>query len=120
MEDIMEHRCSVRKSLGFQLLLYKHGLPVQSGTCINLGLGGMLVDTGDRQWRKNEYLEVEILGRAGDPAMRLPAVVVHQTPRGVGMMFDAVTNEQRRTLRAWLFSRAEQAPVPSKVARAVA
>lgn len=117
----MEHRCSVRKSLGFQLLLYKHGLPVQSGTCINMGLGGMLVDTGDRQWRKNEYLEVEILGRAGDPAMRLPAVVVHQTPMGVGVMFDAVTSEQRRTLRSWLFSRTEeQESAPSVIARAVA
>ncbi len=116
----MEHRCSVRKSIGFQLLLYKHGLPVQSGTCINMGLGGMLIDTGDRQWRKNEYLEVEILGQAGNPAMRLPVVVVHQTPQGAGVMFDAVTSEQRQTLRAWLFARTEQAAAPSEVARAVA
>jgi len=116
----MEHRCSVRKSIGFQLLLYKHGLPVQSGTCINMGLGGMLVDTGDRQWRKNEYLEVEILGQAGNAAMRLPAVVVHQTPQGVGVMFDAVTSEQRRTLRAWLFGRAEQESATSEISRAVA
>jgi len=116
----MEHRCSVRKSIGVQLLLYKHGLPVQSGTCINMGLGGMLVDTGDRQWRKNEYLEVEILGQAGKAAMRLPAVVVHQTPQGVGVMFDAVTSEQRRTLRAWLFGREEQESAPSETSRAVA
>jgi PilZ domain len=116
----MEHRCSVRKVIGFQLLLYKHGLPIQSGTCINMGLGGMLIDTGDRQWRKNEYLEVEILGQAGDAAMRLPAVVVHQTPMGVGVMFDAVTNEQRRTLRAWLFGRSEQKSAATEIARAVA
>ena len=116
----MEHRCSVRKSLEFQLLLYKHGLPVQSGTSINIGLGGMLFDTGDRQWRKNEYLEVEILGPAGEAAMRLPAVVVHQGPTGVGVMFDAVTNAQRRTLRSWLFNRKEKGSVPTEVSRAVA
>ena len=116
----MEHRCSVRKSLELQLLLYKHGLPVQSGTCINIGLGGMLFDTGDRQWRKNEYLEVEILGRAGEAAMRLPAVVVHQSPKGVGVMFDAVTNEQRRILRSWLFSHTKQQAAPTEVSQAVA
>ena len=116
----MEHRCSVRKSIGFQLLLYKHGLPVQSGTCLNMGLGGMLIDTGDRQWRKNEYLEVEILRQAGEPAMRLPAVVVHQTTTGVGVMFDAVTSEQRRTLRSWLFGRSEQKTATSEISRAVA
>jgi len=85
-----------------------------------MGLGGMLVDTGDRQWRKNEYLEVEILGQAGNAAMRLPAVVVHQTPQGVGVMFDAVTSEQRRTLRAWLFGRAEQESATSEISQAVA
>jgi len=68
-----------------------------------MGLGGMLIDTGERQWRKNEYLEVEILGRSGVSAMRLPAVVVHQNEQSVGVMFDTVTSEQRRTLRAWLF-----------------
>ena len=116
----MEHRCSVRKPIEFQLLLYKHGLPVQSGTCLNMGLGGMLIDTGERLWRKNEYLEVEILGRAGAPAMRLPAVVVHQNEQSVGVMFDAVTSEQRRTLRAWLFGHPLAEIVPAETTRAVA
>lgn len=116
----MEHRCSVRKSIEFQLLLYKHGLPVQSGTCCNMGLGGMLIDTGDRLWRKNEYLEVEILDRSGVSAMRLQAVVVHQNQQKVGVMFEAVTSEQRRTLRAWLFGRQARDTTPAEVVRAVA
>lgn len=115
----MEHRCSVRKPIEFQLLLYKHGLPIQSGVCRNLGLGGMFIDTGSREWRKNEYLEVEILGRDGNPSMRLPAVVVHHTAEGAGVMFDSVTNEQRRQLRTWLFEKHLQPPAPSKK-RAVA
>lgn len=115
----MEHRCSVRKPIEFQLLLYKHGLPIQSGVCRNLGLGGMYIDTGSREWRKNEYLEVEILGRDGIPSMRLPAVVVHHTGEGAGVMFDAVTNEQRRLLRTWLFEKHFQQPVAARK-RAVA
>ena len=100
----MEHRCSVRKPIGFQLLLYKHGLPVQIGICRNLGLGGLFVEAGGYEWRKNEYLEVELMGYNGKPAMRLPAVVVHHSERGAGLMFDAVSSEQHRILRAWLFS----------------
>ncbi len=98
----MEHRCSVRKPLGFQLLLYKHGVPVQGGTCRNLGLGGLYIETSERDWHKNEYLEVEIYdGRRGE-AMRLPAVVVHFDTGGAGLMFDVVTGAQRRRLRDWL------------------
>ena len=109
----MEHRCSVRKPIEFQLLLYKHGIPVQSGTSRNLGLGGMFIDTGNREWRKNEYLEVEVLGQEGEPSMRLPAVVIHHNGAGAGVMFDAVSNQQRRTLRSWLFG--QQLPQQSPV-----
>jgi hypothetical protein len=109
----MEHRCSVRKPLEFQLLLYKHGLPIQSGICRNLGLGGLFIETGKRDWRKNEYVEVEILGHNGLPGMRLPAVVTHHNNEGAGLMFDAVTNEQRHQLRAWLFDKNLQESTPA-------
>ena len=100
----MEHRCSVRKPIECQLLLYKHGLPVQTGFCRNLGLGGLFIEIGSCEWRKNEYLEVEIIGYNGKPSMRLPAVVVHHSERGAGLMFDAVSSEQHRILHGWLFS----------------
>lgn len=100
----MEHRCSVRKPIEFQLLLYKHGLPVQTGICRNLGLGGLFIEIGSREWRKNEYLEVEIIGYNGKPAMRLPAVVIHHSERGAGLMFAAVSIEQHRILHGCLFS----------------
>lgn len=100
----MEHRCSVRRPIGIQLLLYKDGLPVQIGICRNLGLGGLFIETGGYDWRKNECLEVELMGYNGKPAMRLPAVVVHYSERGAGLMFDTVSSEQRRILRGWLFS----------------
>jgi hypothetical protein len=99
----MEHRCSVRKPFEFQLLIYKNGLPVQSGVSRNLGLGGVYVEAGGREWRRNECLEVEFIGcsRSG---MRLPAVVVHQSTRGLGLMFDGISPEQQRELRVLLFS----------------
>jgi hypothetical protein len=102
----MEHRCSVRKPIEFQLMLYKHGLPVQSAVSRNLGLGGMLIDTGTTTWRKNEYLEVEFICADGSKGMRVPAVVVHHSGHGAGLMFDGIGSEQRRQLRAWLFPRA--------------
>jgi hypothetical protein len=47
--------------------------------------------------------------------------VVHQIPQGVGVMFDAVTSEQRRTLRGWLFGHAEeQESAASEISQAVA
>ena len=99
----MEHRCSVRKPFEFQLLIYKNGLPVQSSVSRNLGLGGVFIRAGSGAWRKNERLEVEFLG-CRPAGMRLPAMVVHQSAHGVGLMFDGISSEQRRALRVLLFS----------------
>jgi hypothetical protein len=98
----MEHRCSVRKPLTCQLVIYKHGIPVQSGIARNLGLGGVFIDTGKYPWRKNEYVEIEFVSRNDCPRMRLPAVVVHYSARGAGLMFDSISSEQALNLRTWL------------------
>lgn len=110
----MEHRCSIRKSLELQVLLYKHGLPVQSGITRDLGLGGVFIQAGAYQWRKNELLEIEFLSADGSPAMRLRGVVVHLRGDGVGLMFDSVSGEQRRQLRAWLFRKNHSSPQESE------
>ena len=99
----MEYRCSVRKPIEFQLLLYKQGLPVETGVSRNLGLGGLFMESGSYQWRKNEYLQVEVLAYNGRGSLKLPAVVVHCSEVGVGLMFDGISSEQRRILRGWLF-----------------
>lgn len=95
----MEHRCSVRKPFRHQVLLYKNGIPVQAGMCRDLGLGGVFVESTGHHWRKHERLHIELRG-ADRKLMRLPAVVVHYSPDGAGLMFDALSNEQRRALRA--------------------
>ena len=109
----MEHRCSVRKPAEFQLLIYKNGLPVQSSVSRNLGLGGIYIRAGTSQWRKNECLEIEFLG-CGKAGIRIPAVVVHQSENGVGLMFDGMTGEQRRELRVMLFSAEQDRESPVK------
>jgi hypothetical protein len=63
----------------------------------------MLIYTGASAWRKNEYLEVEIMECNDRPGMKLPAVVVHHSEKGTGVVFDAVSDEQQRILRAWLY-----------------
>jgi hypothetical protein len=57
------------------------------------------VETTGYAWRKNEYLLIEFIGANSKSAMRLPGVVVHHSARGAGLMFDAISNEQRRMLR---------------------
>ena len=99
----MEHRCSVRKPIELQLLLYKHGLPVNIGVCRNLGFGGLFIETGSYDWQKNEVLEVEIKGSNRKPAVRLPVMAVHHSDQGAGLVFDTVSRRQRRILRSWLF-----------------
>lgn len=89
----------------FSVLLYKHGLPVQSGQSLNIGLDGMYVAAAG--WRRHEQLMVEFTGHQGAVSMRIPAIVVHRREDGIGLMFDEVTAGQRRQLRAWLFSRSE-------------
>jgi len=115
----MEHRCSVRKPVESQVLLYKHGLPIQNGRIRDLGLGGMFVETGARSWRKNESLEIEFPGGPGQTVLRLSAVVVHYSSTGVGLMFDAVSGAQRHVLRGLLFDNAAVVP-GTAVPRAVA
>ena len=100
----MEHRCSVRIASEFQLLMYKHGLPMQMGVCRNLGLGGLFIETSGYQWRNRDYLEVEIIGNQGQALVRLPAMVVHRSRYGAGLVFGTLSNEQRRILRGWLFT----------------
>jgi len=98
----MEHRCSIRKPVAVRVLIYKHGLPVQSGLSRDLGMGGVFVVTGAYNWRRNEYLEIEFAAING-VKLRLPALVVHQREKGVGLMFDTITDAQRQQLRAILF-----------------
>lgn len=98
----MEHRCCVRKPFKCQILIYKHGIPVQAGSCLDLGLGGMFVESAGYEWRKNERLEIELLGANRRSAMRLPAVVAHYSAQGAGLMFDAISGDQRRALRVLL------------------
>lgn len=111
----MEHRCSVRKSIEFQLLMYKHGLPMQIGVCRNLALGGLFIETSGYQWRNKDYLEVEIIGNNGQPLVRLPAMVVHRSRRGAGLVFGTLSNEQRHILRGRLFAGREARPTRTDV-----
>ncbi len=104
----MEHRYSIRKKLAIRVLFYKHGVPVQSGQSLDLCLGGIFVETRPFQWHKNECLDIELVSRRG-VKLRLPALVVHQREKGIGLMFDAISKEQRKQLRDILFNAAQTA-----------
>lgn len=101
----MEHRCCERKVLKIKALLYRNGLPVQSGQTRNLGLDGVQVEvTG---WRRHESLKVELAGSHRNEVIRLPATVVYQGQHAVGLVFEMVTEDQRTQLRSWLSASGE-------------
>jgi hypothetical protein len=112
----MEHRHSVRKPARMTAFVYKNGVPVQSCKVRDIAFGGIFIDSGDHSWRKNEFLVIELAGPNGEPGARFPAVVAHQSPRGVGLMFDALSNQQKRVVRSWLCAAADdQRQLPGRL-----
>lgn len=116
----MEHRCSVRKPSRFPVMLYRHGLPVCAGRCRDLALGGAFIEAAGYPWRKNEFLELEILGTGATPSIRVPAVVVHFSQRGAGFSFEAVGREALHRLRKLLAAMDASHEAVEDTSRAVA
>lgn len=84
----MEHRWNERKDTDFQVLLYRQGHAAITGRLRNLGLEGMYIETGPRDLAEGMVLHVafSLEGQTGKQHLRLPALVVHHSEQGVGMM----------------------------------
>jgi hypothetical protein len=85
----MEHRCSRRKPADFKVVFFQDKHPVLSGIAQNMSMGGLFVDVNTHNWRRHEAFDIELSNGHGD-TLRMPAVIVHQSEQGVGMMFEDV------------------------------
>lgn len=101
----MEHRWSERKSTDLNVLLYRQGHATIPGKLCNLGLEGMYIETGPRDLAEGMVLHVafSLDGQTGRQHLRLPALVVHHSEQGVGMMLF-------RSMTTQLFERILQRP----------
>jgi hypothetical protein len=85
---MMEHRQGRRIAARTQVWLQFRDRAVTAATASNIGRGGMFVRTSQRP-DANCCLEVlvELPDDRGETAVPVPAMVVHRSRHGVGLMF---------------------------------
>ena len=85
----MEHRCSVRLPVAMNILLYHNNIPVVHCNTLNIGADGMFVRTGALKYGTNTMLKVEFKREANpvSQSFTMPAMVVHHSDEGLGLMF---------------------------------
>lgn len=91
----MEHRCSVRLPVAMNVLLYHNNIPVVHCKTRDISPDGMFVRSGPLKYKANTLLKVEF--QAESNAVRkshmLPAMVVHHSNSGLGLMFPGADAE---------------------------
>jgi len=84
----MEHRWHLRVPIAIPVGLHFNDGACGSGLALNLSEGGLFIRTSMRPWR-NGCVDVRMSVHCddGDCSIRLPALVVHRTSNGIGVMF---------------------------------
>lgn len=92
----MEHRWSQRKSIRANAVIFCRNLPILCGQSCNISRGGLFVETGRTGLYENSLLEVELVYE--NYHLHLPAVLVHQSNEGIGLMFSDIQPATRNHL----------------------
>jgi hypothetical protein len=102
----MEQRWSLRKPVTFEVRVSHKCHPVVRGRCRNISLEGLFIETGIVILPVGCRVDVEFaLMTAGDPIrVRLPAVVVHRTSDGCGIVFHAFNTHVFRSIERMLYA----------------
>ena len=87
----MEHRWNKRADVRFDVSVHRQGRPIALCTSQNASLEGMFLeldaDALDLQVGASIEVAFELRGREPGKRWRSNAVVMHRSPRGVGLMF---------------------------------
>jgi len=85
----MEHRCNIRHPAVIDVLLHHKEISEIHCKTRDIGGDGMFVETGNMTYQPNTLLQVEIeSNKDGVKQIHvLPAIVVHSSPDGLGLMF---------------------------------
>lgn len=97
----MEHRCSTRTPCHAMAHVF---LPPARALCVrirDISTGGLFLETSETLPRQAlVYLSFELTDGSGRGATRLPAIVVHRTREGAGLMFLETPRAPRRRIGA--------------------
>lgn len=101
----LEQRWSERRNMALAVTLNLGGERLQHGTCRDLGVGGMFVETDLRALTHNAPLLVDLVyaHRGAETAFRLPARVAHISSNGAGLMFSDLRPDVVRALCGVLY-----------------
>lgn len=88
IDGTTEQRWSERKPLVLEVAIYHHGLLALTCRTRNIGLEGLFVELAGQRFAAHTAVEVGLpWNRAGREWQRIPALVVHNVPDGMGLMF---------------------------------
>ena len=96
----MEHRWSLRKPVTFEVLVSNKCHPLIRARSRNISLEGLFIETGIVILPVGSFIEVEfslMIGRLQEQ-VRMPAVVVHRTVHGCGVVFHAFNTNVFRSI----------------------
>ncbi len=96
----MEHRYTDRKRMVLDVVVVCPCLGLVRGQSVNLGNGGMFVQTGCITLPVNAPVKIHFHspGPAAVENAEITGMVVHQKDEGFGMMFDELDGEHRHLL----------------------
>jgi PilZ domain len=102
----MERRWSLRKPVTFEVQVSHKCNPVIRGRSRNISLEGLFIETGIVILPVGAFIDVEFALLTGETweQIRMPAVVVHRTGHGCGIMFHAFNTAVFRSIERMLYT----------------
>ncbi|MEW7980313.1 MAG: PilZ domain-containing protein [Candidatus Sedimenticola endophacoides] len=106
---MIEHRRSARKPISMDVVVSCRNLGLVKGQTLDVGLGGMFVETGRVRLPVNTMINVSVLieGAHGVSPFKTGAMVVHRRNGGAGVMFIDPPVELQTLLRRTLYGQRE-------------
>jgi len=104
----LEHRWNKRYPVTTDVTIHHHAHPLVHGKTHDIGPTGLFIEGVPVVYRRNTMLDIEFLAQDSHHQRppqrhRLPAIVIHSSDEGMGLMFRETTAE---ALEAWqLFCR---------------
>jgi hypothetical protein len=102
----MEQRWSLRKPVTIEVQVSHKCHPVIRGRSMNISLEGMYIQTGIVILPIGSFIDVEFALMTGEgwEQIRMPAVVVHRTGNGCGIVFHAFNRNVFRSIERMLYT----------------
>jgi hypothetical protein len=102
----MEQRWSLRMPVTFEVQVSHKCHPVVRGWSRNIGLEGLFIETGIVILPVGSCIEVEFSLMSGAlwEQIRMPAVVVHRSGHGCGVVFHAFNTTVFRSIERMLYT----------------